>query len=86
MKAEQIITSQTPPPRISDNPTFLSCRWCAATDSCHKGAVVEKNCRSCKKAKPIANSEWFCEEHNGVIPKDFIKEACDNYKSINDNV
>lgn len=86
MKAEQIITSQTPPARLSDNPTFHKCGYCHMKDVCHKGAVVEVNCRSCAFARPVENAEWFCEVHNGNIPKEFIPKACPSYKAITQNV
>ena len=86
MKAEQIILSQTPPARLSDNPTFHKCGYCHMKEVCHKGAVVEVNCRSCAFARPVENAEWFCEVHNGNIPKDFIAKACPLYKAITQNV
>ena len=86
MKAEQIITSQTPPARLSDNPTFHKCGYCHMKDICHKGAVPEVNCRSCAFARPVENAEWFCEVHNGNIPKGFIPKACPSYKAITQNV
>ena len=86
IKAEQIITSQTPPARLSDNPTFHKCGYCAMKDICHKGAIPEKNCRSCAFARPVENAEWFCEVHNGNIPKEYIPQACGNYKAITQNV
>lgn len=85
-KAERIILSQTPPARLSDNPTFHKCGYCAVKDICHKGAIPERNCRSCKFARPVENAEWFCEVHNGVIPREFIPQACDSYKAITANV
>ena len=86
MKAEQIIMSQTAPARLSDNPTFHKCGYCHMKEVCHKGAVVEVNCRSCAFARPVENAEWFCEVHNGNIPKDFIAKACPSYKAITQNV
>lgn len=86
MKAEQIIMSQTAPARLSDNPTFHKCGYCHMKEVCHKGAVVEVNCRSCAFARPVENTEWFCEVHNGNIPKDFIAKACPLYKAITQNV
>ena len=86
MKAEQIIMSQTAPARLSDNPTFHKCGYCHMKEVCHKGAVVEVNFRSCAFARPVENAEWFCEVHNGNIPKDFIAKACPSYKAITQNV
>jgi len=86
MKAEQIIMSQTAPARLSDNPTFHKCGYCHMKEVCHKGAVVEVNCRSCAFARPVENAEWFCEVYNGIIPKEYIPQACGNYKAITQNV
>jgi hypothetical protein len=86
IKAEQIIFSQKPPARLSDNPTFHKCGYCSMKDVCHKGAVSEVNCRSCVYALPVENAEWYCEVHRGNIPKDFILKACQSYKSITQNV
>ena len=81
-KAEQIILATDAPPRLSDNPTHFDCKFCSAKDICHKGAIPEKNCRSCKKASAVDNAEWFCNEHNGIIPKDFIKQGCSEWVPI----
>ena len=86
MKAEQIIMSQTAPARLSDNPTFYKCGYCHMKEVCHKGAVPEVNCRSCAFARPVENAEWFCDVHNGVIPKEFIPQACPSYIPITASV
>jgi hypothetical protein len=81
-KAERIIASDEAPIRLSDNPTYFECTYCAAKEICHKNAVPEKNCRSCQFAKPVENAEWFCQNFNSVIPKDFLKTGCDNYYPV----
>lgn len=86
LKAEQIIMSQVPPPRLSDNSTFHKCQYCAMKDICHKGAPPERNCRSCRNARPVENAEWFCSVHNDIIPKHIIPIACSSHKNITDNV
>ena len=82
IKAEQIITAKTAPKRLSDNPTFYKCGYCAMKNICHNNAPPEVNCRSCKNATPVENGEWFCSAHNGNIPADFIPKACPSYISI----
>lgn len=82
IKAERIIMSQEPPPRLSDNPTFSKCQYCPAMDICHKGAIPEKNCRSCKNASPSDGGEWFCDVHKGIIPRDFVPQGCPSYIPI----
>lgn len=81
-KAETIIFAKEPPPRISDNPNFYNCKYCHQFDICHNGEQPEKNCRSCRNAIPVDNGEWFCSEHNGNIPNEFIKKGCDQWVAI----
>lgn len=87
LKAEQIILANKPPARISDNPTFLTCKWCAASNICHKGDIPEVNCRSCANATPVENAEWYCQVHNGIIPRDYVAQGCGtHYKAVTQNV
>ena len=81
-KANDIIFSKEPPPRISENPALFDCKFCHLTDICHKGATPEKNCRSCRNAVPTIDATWTCMLHNGVIPEDFIKKGCDAWLPI----
>lgn len=85
LKAGQIIGSQTPPPKLSESPTFQDCRYCDMKDICHEGASLERNCRSCIHATPIENAQWHCAVHSeasGPIPKDVIPLGCESYKAI----
>lgn len=82
LKAQNIIGSRTPPEKISQDKTFFNCVYCDFKEICHGGKPYEKNCRSCKNAMPVEKGEWFCEYHNGTIPRDFVKKGCDNYYPI----
>lgn len=84
VKATRIILAQEPPPRLSENPTFHKCGYCPAKEICHRGALVNRNCRSCKNAVPDENAEFFCTVHNGIIPRYFVMKTCESYSSIND--
>jgi hypothetical protein len=81
-KAETIIFAKEPPPRISENPTYFNCKYCHQVEICHKGAMPEKNCRSCRHSEPIDNAEWKCNSYNSIIPKDFIRQGCDSWTPI----
>jgi hypothetical protein len=83
-KATQIIFMDSPPPKISEQSTYFECQsMCAYKNVCHHGAPVEINCRSCMKAKPVENKQWFCSHHNGIIPADFIPKGCGAHVSCN---
>lgn len=81
-KAEEIILSAEPPPRISDNPAYFNCKYCYLSDICHKGKIPDKNCRSCKNSIPTENAQWGCKLHNSLIPNDWIAKGCDNWIPI----
>lgn len=81
-KAEDIIFSKEPPPRISENPAFFNCKFCDKADICFNGEIPEKNCRSCRNAMPTQDSTWTCQLHNGIIPQDFIKKGCDGWSPV----
>jgi len=88
IKAEQIIAAENAPARLSDNPTFYKCGYCAMKGICHEKKAPERNCRSCSFAVPIENAEWFCllPAHNATIPREFIPQGCGEYKAITENV
>lgn len=83
-KAQDIITSQVPPPRISENSAFWKCKFCHHQDICFYGKVVETNCRSCKMAVPIVGGNWYCNRWNKDIPSEAIAVGCAAHQSINE--
>jgi len=83
-KAEKIIFSRTPPPRLSENSTYYKCKFCSMKDICHDNKEPEKNCRSCDYASPIKDGQWMCEKFDKVIPEDFIPKGCKQWTRILD--
>lgn len=78
-KAEAIIEARRPPQKIAANPAYFDCKMCDHIDVCHGTAPYDVNCRSCAYAVPIEGGAWFCEVHNGTIPKDYLPKACGQY-------
>jgi len=83
-KAEQIITSEEAPPKLSLSCTDFRCKFCDMFEICHKSAMVDRNCRSCKNAFPAEESKWFCRMHKAEIPRKHVLSACSSYKAITD--
>lgn len=82
-KAETIIFSQEPPPRLSENPTFFQCKsLCTFKEVCHFGKPIERNCRSCMKCAPVDAGEFYCSQWDAVIPRDAVPKGCDEWVSI----
>lgn len=82
-KASEIINAIAPPNKISENPSYSECKYCNFAGPCHNKEAIEKNCRSCRNAKPIENKQWLCQQYGQVIPESFIKQGCDSHVSIN---
>lgn len=78
-KAARIINSPTPPPKISQNSAYITCKQCDYAPICHGRGPYEKNCRSCTFAQPVENGEWFCHKFQNIIPRDFIPKGCDQH-------
>lgn len=81
-RAQHIIASPIPPERISESATFWKCKFCDYKPICHDKQKPEKNCRSCRFAKPAIDAAWHCEQFNAIIPEDFIPQGCANWTPI----
>lgn len=81
-RAEYVITSQTPPPRLKEDPTYFVCQMCDFHPVCHSSGQYDKNCRSCINAVPVADAQWFCQGYGQVIPPDVIKVGCQAWKPV----
>jgi len=81
-KANGVIHSDKPPGRISASAAYSDCLYCSMSGICHKGEPIDKNCRSCRNAKPVENGEWFCSHHAAIIPKDYIANGCDVWNGL----
>jgi hypothetical protein len=82
-KARDIVFAQEPPTKVAFSPANFICKFCPFSNICHYDQVVEKNCRSCKYAKPGPDGSWLCGVHgDSPIPEDFIPLGCANHKGI----
>lgn len=79
-KAEAVITSQFPPPRVSESPADYRCKFCNFKAICHEGAPYVKNCRSCLYSTPTDDGQWGCHFHKAIIPANFIRLGCGNWQ------
>jgi len=76
-RAERIINAVEPPAKISEDPSWYQCRWCAAHGLCHAGEPLRQvNCRSCAHSTVTTDSDWKCERHQAEIPVDAQREGC----------
>lgn len=85
-KADYIIRSQQPPPRISNLPAYFKCRMCLHVGACHLDKPVEVNCRSCQHATPIVDpaypKQWGCTKFNCILTDETIATGCQHHSPI----
>ena len=61
-KAGEIIFSDKPPEKISNDPAWYECKFCDYHAICHRGQPPEVNCRTCAHATPELGGDgaWTC--------------------------
>lgn len=82
MKADRIIMSQEPPPRLHENPTFWLCKMCNYFPICHAKAEIDRNCRSCKHAEPAKDKLWVCNKHQQILTEEIIDKEYGCWEAI----
>lgn len=63
LKAERIIFSELPPPRISERAEWWQCKQCDYIEICHDERLPEVTCRSCAHTTPMRDGKWSCSRH-----------------------
>ena len=76
-RAERIIENPDQlPNRISENPDYFICRWCALTDICHGQKAPDRNCRTCIFSEATENANWRCKKHDKNLTVSEQREGC----------
>lgn len=68
-RANGILTDDTPPPRLSDDPSFWLCRFCDFHSICHGKETPAINCRTCAHAGVGEDGTWTCARFDHVFTK-----------------
>jgi len=77
-KAEAVISAETPPERISNNPKSYSCSYCIFNTICHERQPIRQehqHCRNCIHGHPAAAGTWECAKG-----REFGK-LCESYQA-----
>jgi hypothetical protein len=85
-KAERIIDAATPPPKLSQDPTWMACRWCDYRGHCHTldkaHPFPRATCRTCLHSTPVktGSAAWTCGKFdNSEIPLKVQRTGCDSH-------
>lgn len=64
IKARNIIVSDRPLERVSEDASWYECKWCNYSDLCHGNRVANVNCRTClHSSADTFYGGWTCEKH-----------------------
>lgn len=82
-RAERIVTADVPPLRLSEDPAWFECRYCAYHELCHGDAAPVASCRTCAHSTPVMGAgAWRCERHDARIPLDAQRAGCSDHRYI----
>lgn len=81
-KAEHIITSEEPPKKLSNTPTWFECKWCDYLEICHYNQPYLKTCRTCISCDIELAGKWKCRMRDLVLVTAQQKIGCERYESI----
>ena len=85
-KARRIISSDTPPTRISEKPEWYVCRFCDFHSVCHDNTLPEVNCRTCVHSTPEMDGDarWSCARWDKNLNAEIQKKGCSEHLYIPD--
>jgi hypothetical protein len=81
-RAENLIESTEPPPRLSADPAHFQCKMCSFWKLCHGGMAAEANCRTCCYSSPVENGAWRCDKHKVNPDLNVQRDGCDQHLLI----
>lgn len=83
-KAERIVRSATPRPKMSENPAWFQCKFCPAHAVCHGSQVPPVSCRTCAHATPEmdGNARWSCAFHKRDLTVAEQEAGCEAHRYI----
>lgn len=80
-KAKDIIASDTPPTKLSEDPTHWLCKFCDFHSICHDITPMVISCRTCVHSYPDKDGTWTCHKY-GSLSVEAQVEACPDYQGI----
>lgn len=75
-RAEYIIFTEDPPPRMATTKTFFKCKMCRYHGICWEKEIPTINCRTCGWSEPTKDGQWQCVNPSSVTEGLNVKEGC----------
>lgn len=84
-RARRIIEAPEPAARLSNDPAWFACKWCAMHGICHGQQAPEVNCRTCAHSTPdtkVNGGAWKCERKAAAIDDAAQRQGCAGHRYI----
>lgn len=81
-RAEMVIQSSMPPPKLSLTPDGFVCKFCPHKDVCHGKDLPNFNCRTCRHSSPGKDAEWSCGMHEKALTFEDQLKSCGDHQYI----
>lgn len=83
-RAERVIRAAEPPLKISEDPSWWTCKLCSFHENCHGNKPPKASCRTCCHSTPELDGDarWSCAHHNADIPLEEHLAGCDRHRFI----
>jgi len=80
-RAVDIVNSDTPPPRISEDSSVFACKFCPGKDRCHNNERAPVTCRTCAHVSVNNEKDWTCELNESILTNEQQERACPRYEA-----
>jgi len=78
-KGFNILTAEFAPKKIGEV-TWFECKFCDAKPICHRGAKINRNCRTCKHVNIEEKGQWSCELYGHWLNREDQLLGCGDYE------
>lgn len=75
-RAQDIIASDVPMERVSDDPSWYECKWCDHQETCHGSKPPQVSCRTCTHVTFNRDGSTTCERYQVELTGDQQRSAC----------
>lgn len=81
-RAEQIVGSSQPPPKVSKSASYSTCKFCSMRNLCHDGQQPKTTCRTCQHVRMRVDGGWHCGDNPSPMTPEQQFAACDHYRPV----
>jgi len=78
-RAQDIIASDVPLERISDDPSWYECKWCEHAGVCHGDRAPQVSCRTCCHVTFRRDGSTHCGLYKAEIPVATQRTGCNKH-------